>query len=93
MPESVAITDVTLGEVYRLVKGQGETLGSIKESIDKRPTWEDIKRMEGARDREQKEQNEAIKALEDNNRWTIRTVGAALVTALAGLALGVAKTL
>lgn len=93
MPEAVAITEVTLGEVYRLQLSQTTVLESIRSSMDKRPTWEDIKRQEAARDREQQDQNDAIKSLEDNNRWTVRTVGAALVTALAGLALGVAKSL
>ena len=93
MPDPLATTEVTLGEVYRLQVTQASVLEAIRDSMDKRPTWEDIKRQEAARDREQKEQNEAIKALEDNNRWTVRTVGAALITALAGLALGVAKAL
>lgn len=93
MPNAVDITEVTLGEVYRMQKTQGETLTAIRESIDKRPTREEIDRLEKSRDKEQEEQNQAIKALEDQNTWRTRTVGAALVTALTGLAVAVARTL
>jgi hypothetical protein len=80
------VTDITLGEVYRLQLAHSTALESIKQSIDKRPTWEAIDRLEDARDAEQGQQNVAIKALEDANRWLVRTVGAALVTGVAGLA-------
>jgi hypothetical protein len=66
--------------------GLSTTLEGIKESIDKRPTWEAIDRLEDARDAEQEQQDKAIKRLEDANTWLVRTVGAALVTGLAGLA-------
>jgi hypothetical protein len=93
VPESIAITEVTLGEVYRLQLAQTTVLEGIRESMDKRPTWEDINRQETARDKAEQKQNEAIKALEDNNRWTWRTLAAAAITALAGLVLSVSKTL
>lgn len=88
MPDASAITEVTLGEVYRLVQAQSETLGGIKDSIDKRPTWEAIDRLEDARDVEQANQDKSIKKLEDAQTWLVRTVGAALVTALTA-AIGV----
>jgi DNA-binding transcriptional MerR regulator len=86
------VTDITLGEVYRLQLANGVTLEGIKESVDKRPTWEAIDRLEDARDAEQAQQNKAIKALEDQNTWLVRTVGAALVTALAA-GIGVVSNL
>ena len=89
MPDATTVTDITLGEVYRLQVGLSETLGGIKESIDKRPTWEAIDRLEAARDATEKLQNQAIKDLQDGTRWLVRTVGAALITAL-GAAVGVA---
>lgn len=91
MPDPLAVTEVTLGEVYRLQLTQSETLGGIKESIEKRPTWDDINRIEKAREVTEKLQNEAIKALEDGNRWLVRLIGAALVTGLGGLVMAVAK--
>lgn len=90
--DPLTITEVTLGEVYRLMKDQGETLTGIGNAVAQRPTWADITRMEEARlersklhaERE-KLQDQAIKDLQDGNRWVVRTVGTALVTALAGL--------
>jgi len=71
----MTITEVTLGEVYRLMLTQGQTLLGISGSLEKRPTWDDINRLKAVQD-------QAIKDLEDANRWLVRTVGAALVTAL-----------
>lgn len=84
--DPLTITEVTLGEVYRTLLAQGGTLGSISSSLEKRPTWEDIKRLETARDAVEGQQNQAIKDLEDGSRWVVRTVGAALVTALGAAA-------
>lgn len=85
--DPAAIVEVTLGEVYRLVAAQDGRLAAIQETITKRPTWEDVNRMEKARDDKEKLQNEAIKALEDANRWLVRTVIAALLTGLVALAV------
>lgn len=93
MPEAVAVTEVTLGEVYRLQVGLAGTLDGIKESIDKRPTWEAIDRLEKARDATEKLQNQAIKDLEDGNKWLVRTVIAALVAGLGGLVMAAARAL
>jgi len=70
----------------------------LKEIRD-RPDKEDLKTVEGALRREleaettareaaQDVANKAIKALEDAQTWLVRTVGAALITAL-GAAVGV----
>jgi hypothetical protein len=71
----MTITEVTLGEVYRLMLTQGQTLTGIGTGLEKRPTWDDMNRINAVQD-------QAIKDLEDANRWLVRTVGAALVTAL-----------
>lgn len=91
MPQAdpLTITEVTLGELYRLLTTQGQTLDGISTKLEKRPTWTDIDRLEAARDTTEAQQNNAIKKLEDGNTWLVRTVGAALVTAL-GTALVVA---
>lgn len=86
-PDPLSVTEVTLGEVYRLLLSQGLTLGGISQGLEKRPTWEDIKRLEAARDASDSTQNQAIKDLEDGSRWLVRTVGAALVTSLGAAAL------
>ena len=91
MAETPAIVgDVTLGELYRLLTAQAGTLASIQETITKRPTWEDINRIEKTRDEKEQLQNDAIKALEDANRWLTRTVIGALITALGALAVAIA---
>jgi hypothetical protein len=80
--DPLTITEVTLGEVYRLMLAQGLTLQGISASLEKRPTWDDINRLEASREAQELLQNQAIKALEDGSRWLVRTVGTALVTAL-----------
>lgn len=102
MPQQVA-EDVTLGEVFRSVQALGTDLKDIKAGLEKRPTWDDINRMEVNRlaaeaaritadTATETAQNEAIKALQDNNKWLVRTAGAALVTGVlsAPIAIGVA---
>lgn len=93
MPEAAVMTDVTLGEVYRLIKDQSKTLDTMSYNMDKKPSWDDIERMEEARIErgklhaaKEQLQDQAIKALEDNNRWLVRTVIASLITGCAGLA-------
>lgn len=94
--DPLTITEVTLGEVYRLMQTQAETLAGIGQAVEKRPTWADIERMEEARvergklhAEKEKLQDQAIRELVDGNRWVVRTVGAALITALAGLVTAV----
>jgi hypothetical protein len=106
MPQTVN-EDVTLGEVFRSVQAMGQDLKGIATNLtaglEKRPTWDDINRIESNRMAAEAAreaavaatetlQNEAIKALQDNNKWLVRTAGAALVTGLlsAPIAIGVA---
>ena len=85
--DPLTVTEVTLGEVYRLMLTQGRTLESISGSLAQRPTWDDITRLETARMAQEQTQNQAIKDLEDGSRWLVRTVGAALVTSIGAAAL------
>jgi hypothetical protein len=66
------------------------TLTSVAEKIEKRPTWEDLNRIEANRDGTELIQNEAIKALQDNNKWLVRTAGAALVTGVLSAPIAIA---
>lgn len=98
---SEATTEITLGEVYRLLKDQAGVLATMAGHLEKRPTWADIERMETARvERESLAaakvviQDLAVKDLEDANRWMVRTVAGTLITALvavAGVAMNAAK--
>lgn len=91
-PDPLTVTEVTLGEVYRLQVAQNKTLEGIGAGLQQRPTWDDVNRLEAARVAREVLQNQAIKELEDGNRWLVRTVGAALITAL-GAAAGVVMNL
>lgn len=81
---------ITMGEIYRLVAAQGKTLTDIHTAVEARPKWADIDRLEKARDEQQKIQDGAIKDLEDNNKWLVRTVGGTLIAALLGLLMAAA---
>jgi len=96
-----ATEDVTLGEVFRSVQALGADLRAITSSMEKRPTWEDINRIEANRiaaetakatatASTETAQNEAIKALQDNNKWLVRTAGAALVTGVLSAPIAIA---
>lgn len=96
MPDATMITEVTLGEVYRKVGDLIEAVGGVTESLNGKPSWDDIRRMEEARlERSQlhaaKElkQDEAIKALEEQARQLMRIVIAAILTGLVSLAVGI----
>ena len=89
----MAITEVTLGEVYRLMTAQGATLAAISQSLEHRPTWDDLTRMEAARLEREKLTaarevlaGQAVKDLQDAQRWLVRTVAGTLLTALAAAA-------
>ncbi len=97
MPDATTITEVTLGEVYRRVNDVADAVGTVSESLNKKPSWDDIRRMEEARversklhAEKEKKQDEAIKALEEANRWLSRTAIAAILTGLISLAVGIA---
>lgn len=72
---------ITMGEIYRLVAAQGKTLQDIHTAVEARPKWADIERIEKARDDREKLQDQAIKDLEDNNKWVSRTVSGSLIAA------------
>lgn len=81
---------VTMGEIYRLVAAQGRTLTDIHTAVEARPKWADIDRLEKARDDREAIQNQAIKDLEDNNKWQIRTIGGALIAGVLALIMSAA---
>lgn len=104
MPQTVS-EDVTLGEVFRSVQAMGADLKGIATSLtaglEKRPTWDDINRIEtnrtaadtareAANAATETLQNEAIKTLQDNNKWLVRTAGAALVTGVLSAPIAIA---
>ena len=76
-----------MGEVYRLVAAQGAKLTEIHTAVEARPKWADIDRLEKSRDEQQKLQDQAIKDLEDNNKWIVRTVGGTLIGAILALVM------
>jgi hypothetical protein len=83
--DPMTVTEVTLGEVYRLMLAQGQTLTGISASLEKRPTWDDVNRLEAARAGRESIQNQAIKDLEDGNKWLVRAVIGAALGALAAI--------
>ena len=100
MPQTVT-EDVTLGEVFRSVQTLGTDLRAIASSLEKRPTWEDINRIEANRAAAEMAraastqatetlQNEAIKGLQDNNKWLVRAVIGSLITGLLSAPIAIA---
>lgn len=81
---------MSMGELYRLLAAQSKTLGDIQAGIEARPKWVDIDRLEKARDLREEIQDQAIKDLEDNGKWQVRTIGAALVGAVGAILLAAA---
>lgn len=92
--------DVTLGEVYRLVGDVRSDFQRLAGKVEERPDWQDIRRIENALlkdvadERAHREAalgtaSRAIKALEDWNKWVLRTVGGAvMVSAVAWVLAG-----
>ena len=76
---------ISLGELGRMIQTQGKTLEDIQAGVEKRPKWADVERLEKARDQEQEKQDEAIKDLEDNQKWMTRTVIAAVIGAVGAI--------
>jgi hypothetical protein len=76
---------ISLGELGRMIHAQGKTLEDIQAGVEKRPKWVDVERLEKSRDQEQEKQDEAIKDLEDNQKWMTRTIIAAVIAAVGAI--------
>lgn len=95
--------DVTTGEITRNLQALREEFKEgfkdLTSAVEKRPDWEDLQRHGQAvnaridaetaiRELERKTADKAIKALEDWNKWALRTVGAAVLVATTGWVIG-----
>ena len=91
-------TDVTTGEITRNLLEIKESVKDLTAAVEQRPNWEDLQRHGAAlsaeikaetaiRELERKTADKAIKALEDWNKWALRTVGAAVLVSAVGWAL------
>jgi hypothetical protein len=76
---------ISLGELGRMIHAQGKTLEDIQAGVEKRPKWADVERLEKNRDQEQEKQDQAIKDLEDNQKFTTRTVIGAVIAAVGAI--------
>lgn len=87
--------DVTTGEITRNLGEIKEAVKEVKAAVEERPDWGDYKTLrETLRAElaaavalikvEQGTQDLAIKALEDWNKWAVRTVGGVVLVAAAG---------
>lgn len=86
----------TQGELVRAVTGIFSSLKRIEEGLDKRPDWDDINRLELARnaadkqraesrDKEQATQDVALKNLEDRMARAMTAAVGGLLTAVASM--------
>lgn len=96
MPDATTITEVTLGEVYRKLGDVIDAVGVVTDSLNGKPSWDDIRRMEEQRRErsnlhaeKERKQDEAIKALEEQARQLMRIVIASILTGLVSLAVGI----
>lgn len=88
--------DMTLGEVVRTVKriesGQNDMRAELSKKLDTRVTWEEVNRLEAARDRQFKELEVdviALRAAQSKVAWIII---AAVLMAVLALVVGVDVT-
>lgn len=90
--------EVTLGEVYRGVLDMRGDVKALAAQLNERPDWQDVRRIENnmlekvnvekaAREVAVATASRAIKALEDWNKWALRTTGGAVIVATAGWVL------
>lgn len=92
-------SDVTTGEITRNLQALREEFKEgfkdLTSAVEKRPDWEDLQRHGQAvnaridaetaiRQLERATADKAIKALEDWNKWALRTVGAAVIVSAVG---------
>lgn len=87
-----------LADVKEALKDNGIELNNLAAEVRKNPDWEDLRRSEKAleqriiaeetmRKAERKVADTAIKALQDWNKWAVRTVGGLVLAAVAGVVL------
>lgn len=88
--------DMTLGEVVRTVKriesGQIDMRAELSQKLDTRVTWEEVNRIEAARDRQLKELEfdiATVRAAQSKVAWIII---AAVLMAVLALVVGVDVT-
>ena len=90
--------EVTLGEVYRGVLDMRGDIKALAAQVNERPDWQDVRRIENsmlekvanekaAREAALGTASRAIKALEDWNKWALRTVGGGVILAVVGWVL------
>lgn len=94
----IQTTEITTGEVTRNLEKVFTALDDLKVAVEARPNWDDLSRAEAAlkseiraevvmREMQRAIADKSIKALEDWNKWALRTVGGAVILAAAGWAL------
>lgn len=79
---------MTTGEIARSLERIERGTAAIHEKLDARPTWEDLKRLETARDKELAEVTSDIECLQSANRKVAWTVVGAVLVALVSLVVG-----
>lgn len=92
----IPTNEVTTGEVTRNLEKVFHALDNLTVAVEARPNWEDLSRAELAlqasiaaevamRKAERLAADKAIHALEEWNKWAVRTVGGAFLLAVAGV--------
>lgn len=92
---------MTTGEVARALERIERGTEAINDKLDRRPTWEDIKRLETARDNQLTEIKAGpiaeIKAdvskLEHAQTWLMRTTIGAVIVAVIGILIRIPEAL
>lgn len=87
-----------LADVKEALKSTATELNNLAVEVRKNPDWEDVRRLEASvvqrivaeemmRKSERITADKAIKALQDWNKWAVRTVGALVLAAVGGVVL------
>lgn len=91
-------SEVTTGEVARGLGDLKKAVDSLTAEVKQHPDWDDMRRLEASvlalvkaeekmRQAERLAADKAIKALEDWNKWFLRTVGGLVLAAVGAVTL------
>lgn len=79
---------MSTGEIARALERIERGTAALHDKLDKRPTWEDVNRLEGNRDRQVAALQEDVDALQGSQTWLYRLTIGAVLTAVLGMVLG-----
>lgn len=78
---------MTTGEIARMLERLQRSTDGLHEKLDARPTWEDVKRLETARDKQITDVQTDVHELQQAQTWLYRLTIGAVITAVLSWAI------